>query len=88
MKKSPSPGRSFGFSIGGVFLLLTGIRAYRHHSLSLPLLGIGVLLILLGALAPRSLEPINRVWMKFGERLSKVTAPIFLGVFFFDFLIR
>ncbi len=44
---------------------------------------IGGVLAAWGALAPSTLRPIYRGWMRFGLFMSKITTPIILGLLFF-----
>ena len=34
-------------------------------------------------IVPRWLAPLNRLWLKFGELLHRITSPIILGIMFF-----
>lgn len=38
--------------------------------------------LVLGAVAPKVLAPINRAWMGFGHAIGRVVAPIVLGLMF------
>ena len=46
-------------------------------------LGIAVVFLGLGLLAPRYLAPLNKVWFKFGMVLSAIVSPIVMGLLFF-----
>jgi predicted membrane metal-binding protein len=46
-------------------------------------LGIAVVFLGLGLLAPRWLAPLNKVWFKFGMVLSAIVSPIVMGLLFF-----
>jgi hypothetical protein len=39
--------------------------------------------VLAGLVAPGSLGPVYRGWMRFGLALSRFTTPIFLGIMYF-----
>ena len=77
--------RRFAFVTGGIVAVLFG--------LALPwLLGFGhplwpwVLAAVLGAwglLAPASLRPVYRGWMRFGLLMNRIVTPVILGVLFY-----
>lgn len=77
-------GRRFGFTVGAAFVVLAGIAWWRGHTVSWKVLGaLGGTLLLAGAVIPGLLGPVQRGWMAFAHRLSKVTTPIFMGIVFF-----
>jgi hypothetical protein len=45
--------------------------------------GLGITLILAGALLPKRLGPIHRAWMAMAHAISKITTPIFMGVVYY-----
>lgn len=81
---TPAEGREFGLVVGGAFLLLAGLLAWRgREAASYVLLVPGVLLMLGGLLAPTRLGPARRGWMGLAHAISRVTTPIVLGVIYF-----
>src|ERR1035441_4341296 len=46
------------------------------------LLAGGLALVFLGAVWPRVLKPVNRLWLLFGQALGKVTNPLVAGLLF------
>ena len=84
---TPAEGRKFAFTVGLAFVVLAGISYWRGHQLPPKVLGgLGVLLLVAGALVPGHLGPVQRGWMGLAHVLSKVTTPIFLGVVYFVIL--
>ncbi len=78
-------GRKFAFTVGIAFLVLALIAHWRHP-LGLPwkvLSGLGGTLVVLGAVVPSRLGPVQRGWMGFAHALSKITTPIFMAVVYF-----
>lgn len=55
----------------------------RFTAISPWLLGLGVLLVLLGAVYPRALKVPNRAWMAMAESLSFVMTRVILAIVFF-----
>ncbi len=77
-------GRRFGFLVGGAFIALGALAAWRGHALTaVVLVCVGGLLGLAGLAVPTRMGPIYRGWMGFATALSKVTTPIFMGVVYF-----
>ena len=76
--------RKFGLTVGTAFLLLAGITWWRDHLLLRNIFaGVGGVLILGGAFVPSLLGPVHRGWMGMALAISKVTTPIFMGIFYF-----
>ena len=77
-------GRTFAFTVGAAFALFGAIAWWRGHPTSTTVLGgLAVTLGVLGAVAPRSLGPVERAWMGLAHLISRVTTPIFMGVVYF-----
>jgi hypothetical protein len=71
--------------VGGVFVLLGAWWTLRGRFASVApyTAGLGILLMVLGAIAPRALYWPNRGWMALAEALSFVSTRIVLAVVFF-----
>ncbi len=77
-------GMRFAFTLAGGFLVIAGLAWWRGGSLLPTLLAsTGIALLLAGMIVPTQLAPVERAWMRFGELLSRVTAPIFLSIVYF-----
>lgn len=77
-------GRAFGLPVGGAFLLMAVLLAWRNHVASSRLAGVlGVALTLAALTIPTHLGPMYRRWMGLAGVLSKVTTPVFLGIIYF-----
>ena len=76
--------RKFGLTVGAAFLVLGGILLWRQRESGAAITGaIGALLILLGAVAPGVLVPVERAWMKLSHLMSAITTPIIMAVIYF-----
>ncbi len=84
-KKSYRVEREFGLIVGGMLILIGCWWLYRGtwKTAANGLLGIGGLLVALGAIFPRALVVPNRLWMELARVLSLVTTPIILGLVYF-----
>lgn len=84
---SAAEGRHFGFVVGGAFLGLAGLTAWRGHSTEPWVLGaIGGALIAGALVAPARLEPVRRAWLALAAAISRVTTPVVMGVIYFAIL--
>ena len=80
---SQSSDRFFGVVFCVLFLL---IGLYPLLGAGTPhwwAVAIAAVFLVLALVAPTVLEPLNRLWLKFGELLHRITNPIILGVMFF-----
>ena len=76
-------GRRFGLTVGGAFLVFTGIAWWRGHPTTTMVLGsLGGALTLAGLVIPTLLGPVERGWMALAHAISKVTTPIVMGVMY------
>lgn len=84
----PAELRKFGLLVGVGGLLLATLSFLRHKSGALvgTFGAVGALLVVGGLLAPKTLGPVYRGWMRFALLLSKVTTPVFMGVIYFALL--
>ena len=81
---SAREGRKFAFTVGIAFLVLGAISLWRGRYLPPRILGtLGVALLLAGVLVPGKLTRLNHWWMSLANAISKVTAPIFVGIAYF-----
>jgi hypothetical protein len=75
--------RSFGLVMAVAFSVITLINCWHGGSLWPWMGGLAVLLVVVSLLRPTLLNPINRLWLKFGLILHKVTTPILMGLVFY-----
>jgi hypothetical protein len=77
-------GRRFAFPVGGAFLVLGALLIWRGRMvIGSGVAGLGAALLLAGLIVPTRLGPVERGWMAFAERLSRITTPILMSVIFF-----
>ena len=83
-KVSVSSSRKFGVTVGLILAFLAIWPVVRHHQpVRLWLLAIGGALVFLGLIAPRVLDPLNKLWFRFGLLLARITNPVVMGVMYF-----
>jgi Saxitoxin biosynthesis operon protein SxtJ len=81
---SAREGRKFAFTVGIAFLVLAGLSAWRGHYYPPRVMGaLGGALLLAGLLVPGHLGRVQGWWMGLAHAISKVTAPIVVGILYF-----
>lgn len=81
---SPKEGRTFAFTVGIAFVVLASLSAWRGHFYPPRIMGaLGVALLLAGLVVPGQLGPLHAKWMQLAHAISKVTAPIVMGLLYF-----
>ena len=78
-----SSNRSFGILFFLVFLGFGLWPLTKEMSPNIYLIIISVIFLILGLLNSKLLSPLNNLWIKFGEILGKVIAPIVMAVVYF-----
>ena len=81
MKKSSS--KSFGHLFFGLFLILSFWPILNDSSINFLFLCISVVFFILTILKAKILDFLNNYWIKLGELLGKVIAPIIMFLVFF-----
>lgn len=75
--------RSFGFVMAGAFALLSALNGWHMGRIWPWTTGLAALFLMAALVRPAILNPLNRVWLKFGLLLHKVVNPIIMGLLFF-----
>ena len=75
--------KSFGVLFFIVFLLIALWPLVKGDSLRIWSLLIAIIFLVLGLLNSKILNPFKKIWIKFGEILGKVIAPIVLSIVYF-----
>ena len=78
-----SSNRSFGILFFLVFLGFGLWPLTKEMCPNIYLIIISVIFLILGLLNSKLLSPLNNLWIKFGEILGKVIAPIVMAVVYF-----
>ena len=75
--------RSFGIVFFVVFLIIATYPLTNGDELRLWSLIISIIFLLLGLVNSKILNPLNKLWFKFGIFLGKVISPLVMGIIFF-----
>ena len=78
-----SSNRSFGILFFLVFLGFGLWPLTKEMNPNIYLIIISVIFLFLGLLNSKLLSPLNNLWIKFGEILGKIIAPIVMAVVYF-----
>ncbi len=85
MKKN-TQNRSFGILFFLVFLAISLWPLTKKGELNIYFLSAALVFLILGLLNSNLLSPLNKGWIKFGEILGKVIAPIVMAFVYFIIL--
>ena len=78
-----SSNRSFGILFSILFALIAFWPIINGNPLRLWLIPVSVIILVLGLLISKLLNPLNVVWVKFGELLGRIIAPIVMAIIYF-----
>ena len=78
-----SSNRSFGILFSIVFAIIAFWPTINGNPLRLWSIPISVIFLVLGLLNSKLLNPLNIVWIKFGELLGRIIAPIVMAIIYF-----
>ena len=78
-----SSNRSFGILFFLVFLGFGLWPLTKEMSPNIYLIIISVIFLILGLLNSKLLSPLNEIWIKFGEILGKIIAPLIMALVYF-----
>ena len=78
--------KNFGIVFFIVFLLIAIWPLMHGQSLRIWSLIISLIFLTLGLLNSKLLSPLNLIWVKFGEMLGIIIAPIVMGIIYFGII--
>ena len=78
-----SSNRSFGIVFFVVFFLIALYPLINNEDIRICSLVISLIFLILGLINSRILNPLNKLWFKFGILLGKIVSPIIMGIIFF-----
>jgi hypothetical protein len=76
----PGSDRNFGLIVGGILAAIGIYQLTSGSELSPWFIGCGVLLMVLGLIAPGVLHPLNRAWTHLGIMLGRIVTPIVMFI--------
>ncbi len=81
--KQNNQNRSFGLLFSIVFLALALWPLTKKGEINLYLVSIALIFLILGLLNSKILSPLNKWWIKLGEILGRIIAPIVMAIVYF-----
>ena len=81
-----SSNRSFGILFFIVFLLIAFWPLTKQGEVNLYLISIALIFFVLGILNSKILSPLNKAWIKLGEILGRIVAPVVMAIVYFIIL--
>ena len=75
--------KGFGIVFFIFFLIISFWPFIEGQSLRIWALTVSLIFLVLGLLNSKLLSPFNLIWVKFGEVLGRIIAPIAMGVVYF-----
>ena len=84
--KSKENNKGFGLLFFIVFLLIGLWPIIKGDSPRILFFPIALVFLILGLMNAKILSPLNRLWIKFGESLGKIIAPVVMAFIYFIIL--
>ena len=81
-----SSNRSFGLLFSVVFLVIAFWPLTKKSEINLYLISIALIFLVLGLLNSKILSPLNKAWIKLGEILGRIVAPVVMAIVYFIIL--
>ena len=81
--KQNKQNRSFGLLFSLVFLALALWPLIKKGEINFYLVLISLIFLTLGLLNSRILTPLNKGWIKLGEILGRIIAPVVMAIIYF-----
>lgn len=69
--------------MAGAFVVVALAPLVHHRSVRVWAVPVACLFALVALVAPRALEPLNRLWFALGLLMGRITSPIFLAIFYY-----
>ena len=86
MKIKKSSNRSFGILFFFVFLVIGLWPLLHSESIRIWSIILSLIFLVLGVFNSKILSPLNKYWIKLGELLGRVVAPVVMFLIFFLFV--
>ena len=81
--KQNTQNRTFGLLFFIVFLVIALWPLTNKGEINLYLISFSLIFLVLGLLNSKILSPLNKLWIKLGEILGRVIAPIVMAIIYF-----
>lgn len=75
--------RSFGLVMAGAFAAVTALNAWHAGRIWPWTAGLAAAFLIAVLLKPAVLNPLNRIWLKFGLLLHRIVNPVIMALLFY-----
>ena len=75
--------KNFGIVFSIVFLIIALFPLINDGNLRIWSLIVSTIFLFLGLINSKILNPLNKIWFKFGLILGKIVSPVIMGIIFF-----
>ncbi len=75
--------RSFGLVMAGAFSVVTALNAWHAGRIWPWTAGVAAAFLVAALLRPALLNPLNRLWLKFGLLLHRIVNPVIMALVFY-----
>jgi hypothetical protein len=75
--------RSFGFVMAGAFAVVSLLNACHAGRIWPWTTALAAIFLIAAVLRPAVLNPLNRIWLKFGLLLHKIVNPVIMALLFY-----
>ena len=82
-KLQVSSNKSFGIVFFVFFLIIALFPLFKDDNIRVWAILLALIFLILGLLNSSILNPLNKVWFKFGILLGNIISPIVMGIVFF-----
>jgi hypothetical protein len=84
MTKQLRNGKKFGLTMAAVSTVFMLLMIYKQNTVtSIILASIAFIFFLMAMVAPKALEPVEKVWMAFAFFLGNINTKIIMGIMYF-----
>jgi len=83
MKSKISSNKSFGVVFFLFFLIISLFPLFKDGNIRISTIVLAIIFLILGLLNSPILNPLNKIWFKFGILLGNIISPIVMGIVFF-----
>ena len=82
-KLQMSSNKSFGIVFFVFFLIISLFPLFKDGNIRIWAMVLAIIFLILGLLNSTILNPLNKIWIKFGILLGTIISPIVMGIVFF-----
>ena len=75
--------RSFGFVMAGAFTVVTALNAWHAGRIWPYTAALAAIFLVAALVRPAVLNPLNRIWLKFGLLLHRIVNPVIMALLFY-----